>query len=178
MVVPVPDAPPVREKRPRRGPVFTMRRFGKPSAEGVAYGCQLTGYWDFPTGGFRCWIERGVQKVAILKEAAHNGDAGIERHFWVTPGDAYRLTASVRVAEKTGAFKARINLSARRADHSQVAEFNDRQTKVTAEPVERTIEATIPVGATYLSARVKFHTDEPGESGVGEIHTMKLERIG
>lgn len=43
--------------------------------------------------------------------------------------------------------------------------------------MEKSIEATIPAEANCLSARVKFHTDEPGESGMGEIYCMKLERL-
>lgn len=156
-----------------------MKRFGKPSKDSVAARCQLTGYWDFPKGGFRCWVEKGIQKVEIHEDAKSNGDAGIERHIAVKPGDIYHLTARVRVARKTGKFKARVNMAARRLGTGmpQVKEFNDAQRSVTDEPVERVAKAVIPAGAQFLSVRVKFHTSKPGEAGIGEIHSMKLERI-
>jgi hypothetical protein len=154
-----------------------MRRFDRPSKDGVAKGCQLTGWWDFPKGGFTCSVENGLQRVRIDPSAPTNGDAGIERHIAVTPGDVYRLTSRLRVVQKTGKFKGRVNLSARRPDGSQVKEFNDAQEDVTQTVVERTAVAVVPAGATFLSARVKFHTSSPGDSGEGEIASMSLERL-
>lgn len=170
------DPDPKIEKRPEIGTVFNAR-FTHPSAQGVARGFQLTGFHDFPEGGFSLSVEHGVQKVRIDPAALSNGDAGIERHFAVQPGDVFRLTSRVRVASKTGKFKARVNLSARRSDGSQVGEFNDSQEDVTNAVVERSREAVIPPGTAFLSARVKFHTSTPGETGEGEIHSMRLERI-
>ena len=171
------DPDPKIEPRPEIGPVFHARRFDRPKVDGVARGYQLTGWYDFPDGGFQLWAENGAQKVRIDAGAATNGDAGIERHFAVTPGDVYRLTARLRVVAKTGKFKGRVNLSARRTDGSQVKEFNAAQDDVTETAVERAVEAVVPAGATFLSARVKFHTSAPGESGEGEIVAMTLERI-
>lgn len=159
------------------GLVWAARRFDNPAHNGVAEGFQLAGWWDFPHGGFKCWVEDGVQKVKIQDDAPTNGDAGIERHLKVTPGEVYRLTARVRVVQKKGDFKARVNLSARRSDNTQVAEANEKQVDETEHPVERIAEARIPHGADFLSARVKFHSSDPGDSGEGEIHEMKLERI-
>lgn len=173
------DPHPRIENRPGIGTVFNVTRFREPSAEGVAEGFQRTGYWDFPEGGFSLAVERGVQKVRIEPTATSNGDVGIERHFAVRPGDVYRLTSRLRVAGKTGKFKGRVNLSARRRDAklSQVKEFNDSQEEITNAVVERSTEAVIPEGTDFVSVRVKFHTSEPGESGEGEIHSMRLERI-
>jgi hypothetical protein len=173
------DPDPRIENRPDIGTVFNATRFRRPSAEGVAAGFQLTGFWDFPDGGFSLRTERGVQKVRIEPHATTNGDVGIERHFAARPGDVFRLTARVRVASKTGKFKARVNLSARRRDDhlSQVQEFNDSQDDVTRAAVERSTEAVMPPGTEFLSVRTKFHTSTPGETGEGEIHSMRLERI-
>jgi hypothetical protein len=159
------------------GTVYEMRRFDRPSTEGIAAGCQLTGWFDFPQGGYRCWVEGGLQKVEISPAAPTKGDAGIERHVRVLPGERYRLTSRVRVVKRSRGFKARVNLAARRVDGSQVAEFNGRQEEVTEHAVERVAEAVIPRGTAYLSARIKFHTSKPGESGEGEVHSMKLERL-
>ncbi|MDQ4142146.1 MAG: endonuclease/exonuclease/phosphatase family protein, partial [Actinomycetota bacterium] len=68
-------------------------------------------------------------------------------------------------------------LSARRRDGSQVAEFNAAQRDVTATRIEHVVEAVVPRGTTFLSARVKFHTSTPGESGEGEIERMELRRL-
>jgi hypothetical protein len=172
------DPDPKIEKRPELGVVFDVRRFDRPSAEGVARGFQLIGWWDFPRGGSRCWVDRGLQKVRIDPDAPTNGDAGIERHIAVSPGDVYRLTARLRVARKTGKFKGRVNLAARRHEGGeQVAEFNESQEEVTEAPVERIAEAVIPAGAEFLSVRVKFHTAAPGEAGNGEIYALRLERV-
>lgn len=172
------DPDPKIERRPDVGTVFNVTRFARPSAEGVAAGFQLTGYWDLPDGGFSLWTEGGVQKVKVAASATQNGDVGIERHFAAAPGDVFRLTSWVRVANKTGKFKARVNISARRRrDGKQVAEFNDSQQDVTNAMVERCALAIVPQGTDFLSVRVKFHTSAPGESGEGEIHSMRLERL-
>jgi hypothetical protein len=165
------------EPHPNVGIVFDMRKFDRPSTEGIAAGCQLTGWFDFPHGGYRCWVEDGLQKVEISRTAPTKGDAGIERHVKALPGELYRLTSRVRVVRKSRGFKARVNLAARRVDGSQVAEFNGRQEEVTERAVERVAEAVIPRGVAYLSARIKFHTSKPGESGEGEVHSMMLERL-
>lgn len=170
------DPKPHIESRPELGVVFDTGRFGSPS-DGVAEGFEVTGWWDFPQGGFRCWVEDGMQLVEIEEGAATNGDAGIQRNFGAAPGDVYRLTATVRVVRKTGRFKARINISARAPKGRQIAEFNDRVRRATDAPVERSVEAVIPEGTAYVSVRVKFHTSQPGESGAGEIHAMRLERL-
>lgn len=153
-----------------------MRRFDRPSAEGIAFGCQLTGWFDFPDGAYSCRVENGVQRIEIKAAATTKGDAGIERHVKAFPGEAYRLTARVRVVRKTRGIKTRINLAARRADGSQVAEFNDRQEDITATPVERAAEAIVPRGTVYLTARVKLHSSKPGDAGEAEVHSMRLER--
>lgn len=171
------DPDPKIEPRPPLGTVFVVDRFERPSSAGIGRGFQPAGWFDFPNGGFECWVEKGIQNVRIDRRARTNGDAGIERHFAVKPGDVYRLTAWLRVASKTGKFKGRVNLSARRGDGSQVAEFNAAQEVVTETAVERSVEARMPAGAEFLSARVKFHTSSPGESGKGEIVAVTLERI-
>jgi hypothetical protein len=173
------DPDPKIQPRPGLGTVFNVQRFARPSDDGVAAGFQLTGWWDFPDGGFSLRTEHGVQKVRIEPEATSNGDVGIERHYAARPGDVFRLTARLRLASKTGRFKGRVNLAARRRDEtmSQVREFNDSQEDVTAAVVERRVEATMPPGTDFVSVRVKFHTAAPGETGEGEIHSMTLERI-
>jgi hypothetical protein len=165
------------EPHPRVGEVFDIRRFERPSDEGVASGCQLTGWFDFPNGGYRCSVENGVQRVEIKESAPTNGDAGIERHVEVASGEVYRLTARVRLMRATRGIKTRINLAARRADGSQIAEFNDRQDEVTDAPVERSADAHIPRGTDYLTLRVKLHSSQPGDFGEAEIHTMRCERL-
>ncbi|HEX2057861.1 MAG TPA: hypothetical protein VHI71_05780 [Actinomycetota bacterium] len=174
----MPDPDPNIERRPAVGTAFDVNRFARPSADGVAAGFQLTGWWDFPRGGFELSVDRGIQKVRIKPEAEDNGDVGIERHFTVQPGDAFRLTARLRVASKTGKFKGRVNLAARRHEGGkQVKEFNDSQEDVTDTAVERIAQGVMPTGSEFLSVRVKFHTSAPGESGEGEIHSMRLERL-
>lgn len=170
-------AEPKIAKRPDVGVVFDVRRFDRPGGDGVAEGFEPTGPWDFPDGGYDHFVERGVQKVRIHPAAPTNGDAGIERHFEVSPGDVFRLTARLRVARKNGAFKGRVNLSARRADGSQIEEFNDAQEEVTDTPMERTAIAVVPREAHTLTARVKFHTAAPGDAGEGEIYSVRLERL-
>lgn len=165
------------EKRPEPGVVFEHRRFDHAGGDGVAKGFQPTGAWDFPEGGFEHHCEHGLQKVRIRPGAPTNGDAGIERHFAVSPGDVYRLTARVRVAHETGAFKGRVNLSARFDNGKQIEEFNDAQDAVTDTPMERVAVALVPPGTAFLTARVKFHTAAPGDGGEGEIHSMTLERL-
>lgn len=59
----------------------------------------------------------------------------------------------------------------------QPQEFNISQEDAIARPIEKGVVGTMPSGAEQLTVRVKFHTFEPGESGEGEIHTIKLVRI-
>ncbi|HYP24790.1 MAG TPA: hypothetical protein VEV43_14575 [Actinomycetota bacterium] len=170
-------ADPKIEKRPDVGVVFDVQRFERPGGDGVASGFQPTGPWDFPDGGYDHFVEHGVQKVRIRPAAPTNGDVGIERHFEVSPGDVYRLTARVRVARKDGAFKGRVNLSAREENGAQVEEFNGAQEEQTDTPMERTALAVVPKEARVLTARVKFHSSAPGDAGEGEIHSVRLERL-
>ncbi|MDP9069258.1 MAG: hypothetical protein M3N53_13060 [Actinomycetota bacterium] len=58
-----------------------MKRFDECDDEAVAKGCQLTGWWDFPGGGYKHWINKGRQRIRIEKTAKENGDARIERHI-------------------------------------------------------------------------------------------------
>ena len=173
----MPPVEPKIESRPDVGVVFDVRRFGQEGRDGVAEGFQPTGPFDFPDGGFEHTCEQGVQKVRIRANAPTNGDAGIERHFAVSPGDVYRLTSRLRIADETGSFKGRVNLSARSANGAQVEEFNDAQDEVTDTPMERTALAVVPPEASFLTARVKFHTSAPGDAGQGEIHALRLERL-
>lgn len=165
------------EKHPDIGVVFNMKRFDEGDAEGVAKGCQLTGWWDFPSGGYKHWIHKGRQRIRIERTAIENGDAGIERHIDVFPGEVYRLSANLHLIEKSGKAKFRLNMSARRGDNSQIVEFNDQQKSTTAEPVLLTVEASMPPGTSFLSVRAKLHTSDPGEFCEGEIHSFKLERV-
>ena len=165
------------EPRPDLGVVFDVRRFERPGRDGVSEGFQPTGPWDFPQGGYEHSIEHGNQKVRIKPGAPTNGDAGLERHFAVTPGDVYRLSARLRVTHRTGAFKGRVNLSARGDTGKQIEEFNDTQEDVTDTPLERTAIGVVPPETSFLTVRVKFHTAAPGDAGEGEIYAMRLERI-
>ena len=170
-------ADPKIEKRPDVGVVLDVTRFERPGSDGVAAGFQPTGAWDFPDGGYEHDVERGVQKVRIRPGARTSGDAGIERHFEVSPGDVYRLTARLRIARKDGAFEGRVTLSARREDESKVDEFNGAQEEVTDTPMERTAVAVVPPETHFLTARVKFRSAAPGDAGEGEIHSVRLERL-
>jgi hypothetical protein len=165
------------EAHPAIGPVFEATRFEKLTAPGVASGYQEIGWKDFPEGGYDLFLTEGIQRVKILETAPTNGDAGIARHFEASPGEVYRLTARVRIIEKTGKFKARINMAARKAAGGQLKEFNNRQEEVTDEPVERSVEGRMPPGTEQLTVRVKFNTPQPGDSGEGEIHEVRLERL-
>lgn len=165
------------EPHPDVGVVFNMRRFDECDEEGVAEGCQLTGWWDFPHGGYKHWLNKGRQRVRIGKTARENGDAGIERHFRVAEGEVYRFTSKLRLIEKTGKAKFRLNMSARKSDAKQIVEFNSQQKSTTAEPVLLAVEAEMPPQVRFLSVRAKLHTSEPGEFCEGEIYSMKLERL-
>lgn len=165
------------EKRRGVGVVFHMRRFDDPEERGIARRCELTGWNDFPDGGYEHWVEDGVQKIRIHPSAVTNGDAGIQRNFRTNPGDRYRLTAKVRLLNKTGNAKFRLNLAARRSDHTQIEEFNDSTEKAQPHVQELTLEGVMPPGTWYLTARVKLHTSEPGQSCEGAIHSIKLERL-
>jgi hypothetical protein len=173
-----PSRDPKIEPHPSVGLVFEMKRFDESDKDGVALGCQITGPQDFPSGGYKHWLENGRQKVRIEKSATSNGDAGICRHFSVRPGEEYRLTAKVQLLAKSGQAKARVNMAAQRKDNSQVKEFNANPLEVIAPKAAiRTARALIPDGTQSLSVRVKFHTDKPGEFCEGEIYSMKLERL-
>jgi hypothetical protein len=165
------------EGHPPIGLVFESTRFEEPTEVGVAKEFQEIGWRDFPEGGYDLSVTHGIQRVKILETAPTNGDAGIARHFEASPGEVYRLTARVRITEQTGQFKARINIAARKARGRQLEEFNNRLEEITDEPVERSVEATMPSGSEQFTARVKFHTSEPGDSGEGEIHAVMLERL-
>jgi hypothetical protein len=154
-----------------------MTKFTDPNSRGCARGCEEVGWQDFPEGGYKLQVEKGIQRVKIYARAKSKGDVGIARHFEVLPGEVYRLTACVRIRRMSVAFKARINMAARKREGPQLEEFNERVEEITPEPVERAVRAKIPPGTEQLSVRVKFHTDEVGEWGDGEIYAMKLERL-
>lgn len=157
--------------------VFYMHRFDTPDEGGVAKGCELTGWNDFPAGGYEHRDEDGIQHVRIDAAAKTNGDAGIQRNIKANPGDEYRFTAKVRLKNKTGKAKFRLNIAARRSDHSQIKEFNDSTDEVKAEVQKLSLQALMPAGTSYLSARAKLHTSAPGETAEGEILSMRLERL-
>lgn len=173
-----PREPSKIEAHPKVGVVFLSEKFDKPNAKGCAQGCEEIGWKAFPRGGYKLSVDKGVQSVRIHQTARDKGDVGVARHFVVQPGEVYQLTARVRIKTKTGTFKARVNMAAREAEGPQIKEFNAEPQEETSDaPVERIVRATIPVGASQLTVRVKFHTSEAGESGQGEIYAMKLERI-
>ena len=159
-----------------------MRRFDECDEQGVAVGCQLTGWWDFPGGGYKHWLEGGKQRVRIDKtavpKAKRGGDAGIERSIRVKPGEVYRLTAKARLLEAKGDVKVRGNLSARKATGGQIREFNAQPIEESAEkPSKLEVEAEMPPGTDHLTVRIKVHTSKKGDVCEAEIAAMKLERI-
>lgn len=103
----------------------------------------------WPPNKFKHSLANGVQNITIHKTALDKGDVGIARHYEVSPEEGYRLTARVRIREKTGSIKARVNMAARKKEGPRIKEFNEAWEENTAGPVEVVCrEARMPPGTS------------------------------
>jgi hypothetical protein len=123
-------------------------------------------------------VADGLQECEITPRATTTGDAGILKTFAASENQEFSASARARITGVSGEFKARLTIAAKRADGSQLKEWNDRITDASQDFAEMKIDsAAMPQGTELVSVKFRAHSSQAGSSGIAQVAELHFERL-